>query len=179
MVNIVGFLKEVVSWINFVVLFIFVVFQLIVGLLFDKIGCCLLLMVFGIFGILLIVLIFFFMEKMIELIVVFLFMMVGFIIVIGYILINVIVKVEFFLIEICVFGVGLLYVLIVVIFGGIVEFIVLWLKSIGMELFFYFYVVGCIVISFIMYWCMDELLKILQIEVEFGGGDKLVNNKFS
>lgn len=111
---------------------------------------------------------------------VFLLMIVGFIIVIGYILINVIVKVEFFLIEIWVFGVGLLYGFIVVIFGGIVEFIVLWLKSIGYELFFFFYVVGCIVISFFVYWCMGEFFKDLYIEFEFKKEDKgdnvLLNN---
>ena len=62
MVNTVGLPKEVVSWINFVALLIFVVLQPIAGLLSDKIGRPLL-MAFGILGTLLTAPIFFFMEK--------------------------------------------------------------------------------------------------------------------
>ncbi|WP_249727487.1 MFS transporter, partial [Bacillus paralicheniformis] len=53
MVNTVGLPKEVVSWINFVALLIFVVLQPIAGLLSDKIGRRPLLMAFGILGTLL------------------------------------------------------------------------------------------------------------------------------
>ncbi len=67
----------------------------------------------------------------------------------------------------------------VAIFGGTAEFIALWLKSIGMESLFYFYVAGCIAISFITYWRMDESSKTSQIEAELGGGDTLANNKSS
>ena len=63
MVNTVGLPKEVVSWINFVALLIFVVLQPIAGLLSDKIGRRPLLMAFGILGTLLTAPIFFFMEK--------------------------------------------------------------------------------------------------------------------
>ena len=55
--------KEIVSWINFVALLIFVVLQPIAGLLSDKIGRRPLLMAFGILGTLLTAPIFFFMEK--------------------------------------------------------------------------------------------------------------------
>ena len=63
MVNTVGLPKEVVSWINFVALLIFVVLQPIAGLLSDKIGRRPLLMAFGILGTLLTAPIFFFLEK--------------------------------------------------------------------------------------------------------------------
>lgn len=63
MVNTVGLPKEVVSWINFVALLIFIVLQPIAGLLSDKIGRRPLLMAFGILGTLLTAPIFFFMEK--------------------------------------------------------------------------------------------------------------------
>ncbi|MEJ9158755.1 alpha-ketoglutarate transporter, partial [Bacillus cereus] len=66
---------------------------------------------------------------------------------------------------------GLPYALTVAIFGGTAEFIALWLKSIGMESLFYFYVAGCIAISFITYWRMDESSKTSQIEAELGGGE--------
>ncbi|MCU5668332.1 MFS transporter [Bacillus cereus] len=179
MVNTVGLPKEVVSWINFVALLIFVVLQPIAGLLSDKIGRRPLLMAFGILGTLLTAPIFFFMEKTTEPIVAFLLMMVGLIIVTGYTSINAIVKAELFPTEIRALGVGLPYTLTVAIFGGTAEFIALWLKSIGMESLFYFYVAGCIAISFITYWRMDESSKTSQIEAELGGGDSLVNNKSS
>ncbi|WP_406654459.1 MFS transporter [Bacillus cereus] len=179
MVNTVGLPKEVVSWINFVALLIFVVLQPIAGLLSDKIGRRPLLMAFGILGTLLTAPIFFFMEKTTEPIVAFLLMVVGLIIVTGYTSINAIVKAELFPTEIRALGVGLPYALTVAIFGGTAEFIALWLKSIGMESLFYFYVAGCIAISFITYWRMDESSKTSQIEAELGGGDSLVNNKSS
>ncbi|KAB2498153.1 MFS transporter [Bacillus cereus] len=179
MVNTVGLPKEVVSWINFVALLIFVVLQPIAGLLSDKIGRRPLLMAFGILGTLLTAPIFFFMEKTTEPILAFLLMMVGLIIVTGYTSINAIVKAELFPTEIRALGVGLPYALTVAIFGGTAEFIALWLKSIGMESLFYFYVAGCIAISFITYWRMDESSKTSQIEAELGGGDKLVNDKSS
>ncbi|MCU5108339.1 MFS transporter [Bacillus cereus] len=179
MVNTVGLPKEVVSWINFVALLIFVVLQPIAGLSSDKIGRRPLLMAFGILGTLLTAPIFFFMEKTTEPIVAFLLMMVGLIIVTGYTSINAIVKAELFPTEIRALGVGLPYALTVAIFGGTAEFIALWLKSIGMESLFYFYVAGCIAISFITYWRMDESSKTSQIEAELGGGDKLANNKSS
>lgn len=175
MVNTVGLPKEVVSWINFIALLIFVVLQPIAGLLSDKIGRRPLLMAFGILGTLLTAPIFFFMEKTTEPIVAFLLMMVGLIIVTGYTSINAIVKAELFPTEIRALGVGLPYALTVAIFGGTAEFIALWLKSIGMESLFYFYVAGCIAISFITYWRMDESSKTSQIEAELGGGDSLKN----
>ncbi|MBJ7929612.1 MULTISPECIES: MFS transporter [Bacillus cereus group] len=178
MVNTVGLPKEVVSWINFAALLIFVVLQPIAGLLSDKIGRRPLLMAFGILGTLLTAPIFFFMEKTTEPMVAFLLMMVGLIIVTGYTSINAIVKAELFPTEIRALGVGLPYALTVAIFGGTAEFIALWLKSIGMESLFYFYVAGCIAISFITYWRMDESSKTSQIEAELGG-DTLVNNKSS
>ncbi|MGK8685427.1 MFS transporter [Bacillus cereus] len=171
MVNTVGLPKEVVSWINFIALLIFVVLQPIAGLLSDKIGRRPLLMAFGILGTLLTAPIFFFMEKTTEAIVAFLLMMVGLIIVTGYTSINAIVKAELFPTEIRALGVGLPYALTVAIFGGTAEFIALWLKSIGMESLFYFYVAGCIAISFITYWRMDESSKTSQIEAELGGGE--------
>ncbi|PFZ44398.1 alpha-ketoglutarate transporter [Bacillus wiedmannii] len=180
MVNTVGLPKEVVSWINFVALLIFVVLQPIAGLLSDKIGRRPLLMAFGILGTLLTAPIFFFMEKTTEPMVAFLLMMVGLIIVTGYTSINAIVKAELFPTEIRALGVGLPYALTVAIFGGTAEFIALWLKSIGMESLFYFYVAGCIAISFITYWRMDESSKTSQIEAELGGGGgTLANNKSS
>ncbi|RFU70209.1 MFS transporter [Bacillus sp. V59.32b] len=166
MVNTVGLDKEVVSWINFIALLIFVVLQPLAGALSDRIGRRPLLMSFGILGTVLTVPIFMFMEQANNPFIAFLLMMLGLIIVTGYTSINAIVKAELFPTEIRALGVGLPYALTVAIFGGTAEFIALWLKNIGVESLFYFYVAGCIAISFIVYWRMAESSKVSQIEAE-------------
>ncbi|OMP68251.1 MFS transporter [Domibacillus epiphyticus] len=166
MVNTVGLEKEVVSWINFIALLIFVVLQPLAGMVSDKIGRRPLLMTFGILGTLLTVPIFMIMEQATSSFVAFLLMMLGLIIVTGYTSINAIVKAELFPTEIRALGVGLPYALTVAVFGGTAEFIALWLKNIGYESLFYYYVAGCIAVSFLVYWRMAESSKVSQIEAE-------------
>ncbi len=166
MVNTVGLEKEIVSWINFIALLIFVVLQPLAGALSDKIGRRPLLMTFGVLGTLLTVPIFLIMENTTSPVVAFLLMMVGLIIVTGYTSINAIVKAELFPTEIRALGVGLPYAFTVAIFGGTAEFIALWLKNIGHESLFYYYVAGCIFVSFLVYWRMAESSKVSKIEAE-------------
>jgi MHS family alpha-ketoglutarate permease-like MFS transporter len=166
MVNTVGLEKEIVSWINFIALLIFVVLQPLAGALSDKIGRRPLLMTFGVLGTLLTVPIFLIMENTTSPVVAFLLMMVGLIIVTGYTSINAIVKAELFPTEIRALGVGLPYAFTVAIFGGTAEFIALWLKNIGHESLFYYYVAGCIFVSFLVYWRMAESSKVSKIESE-------------
>ncbi|WDL87707.1 MFS transporter [Priestia aryabhattai] len=172
MVNSVGLDKGVVSWINFCALLVFVVIQPIAGMLSDKIGRRPLLMSFGILGTLLTVPLFLFMKQAHNPVMAFLLMTVGLIIVTGYTSINAIVKAELFPTEIRALGVGLPYGLTVAIFGGTAEFIALWLKSIGHESIFFFYVAGCIAISFLVYWRMGESSKDSYIESELKTDDK-------
>jgi MHS family alpha-ketoglutarate permease-like MFS transporter len=176
MVNTVGFDKETVSWINFFALLIFVVIQPLAGMLSDRIGRRPLLMSFGILGTLLTVPLFMFLEKADSPAAAFLFMLIGLIIVTGYTSINAIVKAELFPTAIRALGVGFPYALTVAIFGGTAEFVALWLKSIGYESLFYYYVAGCIAISFITYWRMGESSKSSQIELELNNR-KPVNRK--
>lgn len=166
MVNTVGLEKEIVSWINFIALLIFVVLQPLAGALSDKIGRRPLLMTFGVLGTLLTVPIFIIMENTTSPVVAFLLMMVGLIIVTGYTSINAIVKAELFPTEIRALGVGLPYAFTVAIFGGTAEFIALWLKNIGHESLFYYYVAGCIFVIFLVYWRMAESSKVSKIEAE-------------
>lgn len=166
MVNTVGLQKEVVSWINFIALLVFVVLQPLAGMLSDRIGRRPLLMSFGIFGTVLTVPLFLIMENTKSPIGAFLLMMVGLIIVTGYTSINAIVKAELFPTEIRALGVGLPYALTVAVFGGTAEFIALWLKNIGVESLFYFYVAACIAMSLIVYWRMGESSKASHIEAE-------------
>jgi len=167
MINTVGLDKQSVSWINFIALLIFVVLQPLAGSLSDKIGRRKLLLCFGIFGTLLTAPLFFLMRDTNSPFVAFLLMMVGLIIVTGYTSINAIVKAELFPTEIRALGVGFPYSLTVAIFGGTAEFIALWLKNIGFESLFFFYVSICILISLIAYWRMGESSKNSQIEADF------------
>lgn len=166
MVNTVGLPKGVVSWINFVALLVFVVLQPLAGALSDRIGRRPLLMFFGVFGTLLTVPLFLFMENTQSPIGAFLLMMVGLIIVTGYTSINAIVKAELFPTEIRALGVGFPYGVTVAVFGGTAEFIALWCKSIGAESIFYYYVAACIAVSLFVYWRMGESSKDSYIEAE-------------
>lgn len=166
MINTVGLDKQVVSWINFLALLVFVVLQPLAGMLSDKIGRRPLLMTFGVLGTLLTVPIFFILEQTTSPVIAFLLMMLGLVIVTGYTSINAIVKAELFPTEIRALGVGLPYAFTVAIFGGTAEFIALWLKDIGHESLFYYYVAGCIAISFVVYWRMAESSKASHIERE-------------
>lgn len=166
MVNTVGIQKEIVSWINFIALLIFVIIQPLAGMLSDRIGRRPLLMGFGILGTLLTVPLFLLMEQTKNPFAAFFLMMIGLIIVTGYTSINAIVKAELFPTEIRALGVGFPYGLTVAVFGGTAEFVALWLKSIGEEPLFFFYVALCIAVSLIVYWRMGESSKSSRIEAE-------------
>ena len=70
----------------------------------------------------------------------FAFVMAALVMVTGYTSINAIVKAELFPAEIRALGVALPYALANTIFGGTAEYIALWLKNIGHEHWFYFYI---------------------------------------
>lgn len=166
MVITVGMPKDVVSWINFTALLVFVVLQPLAGMLSDRIGRRPLLIGFGILGTLWTVPMFMLLEQTTSPYVAFLLMLSGLIIVTGYTSINAIVKAEMFPTAIRALGVGFPYGVTVAIFGGTAEFIALWFKSIGNESLFYYYVAACIAISLLVYWRMGESSKNSKIEAE-------------
>lgn len=174
MVNSVGLPKEIVSWINFAALLVFVVIQPLVGMLSDRIGRRPILISFGILGTLLTVPIFLLMQQTKNPMIAFLLMMVSLIIVTGYTSINAIVKAELFPTEIRALGVGLPYGITVALFGGTAEFIALWLKSIGHESLFFYYVAACCALGVIVYWTMGESSKNSQIEAEIEDKDEVI-----
>lgn len=171
MVNTVKLDKITVSWINFFALLIFALIQPLGGMLSDRVGRRPLLLGFGILGTLLTAPIFLIMQNTKNPISAFLLMVLGLVIVSGYTSINAVVKAELFPVEIRALGVGLPYALTVAIFGGTVDYVALWLKHIGSEQLFFFYISACVFVSFITYWRMGESSKTSFIEAEAGVGN--------
>jgi MHS family alpha-ketoglutarate permease-like MFS transporter len=77
-------------------------------------------------------------------------------IVAGYTSITAVVKAELFPTKVRATGVGLPYALTVSIFGGTAESIALWLKSIGHERWFYYYLTAVIATSLVVYVTMRD-----------------------
>jgi MHS family alpha-ketoglutarate permease-like MFS transporter len=88
------------------------------------------------------------------------------VIVSGYTSINAIVKAELFPAEVRALGVGLPYALTVAIFGGTAEYIALWLKEIGHEPYFYWYITACIFLSLMVYLFMRDTKATSELDKE-------------
>ncbi|ATF40635.1 MFS transporter [Weissella paramesenteroides] len=164
MINSLGLSNRIVTAINFLALLIFMAIQPLFGAISDKIGRKPLLYWFGILGTLLTVPIFIGLKYFSSPIMAFLLMLGGLLIVSGYTSINAIVKAEMFPTEIRALGVGLPYGLTVAIFGGTVEYVALWTKSIGHENIFFFYVSFAILVSLLVYIRMLETSKHSSLE---------------
>lgn len=70
-----------------------------------------------------------------------------------------IVKAEMFPASVRALGVGLSYALANAIFGGSAETLALWLKSIGHESLFFYYVTAMMIVAFIAAWLMPDARK--------------------
>lgn len=163
MINTTGLNKEVVAIINFAALLIMLILQPLFGMLSDKIGRKPLLLWFGIGGTIFTVPIFTLLAKTNSPWHAFLLMLFGVVIVSGYTSINAIVKAELFPTEIRALGVGLPYGLTVAIFGGTVEYVALWLRSVHFESLFFYYVAFASLTSLVVYWRMTETSSISTI----------------
>ncbi|MGP3638880.1 MFS transporter [Lentilactobacillus hilgardii] len=159
MINTLGLPTKSVTLINFLALLIFMGLQPLFGHISDKIGRKPLLYWFGIGGTLLTVPIFLGLQYFDNEFSAFLLMMAGLLIVSGYTSINAVVKAELFPTEIRALGVGFPYGLTVAIFGGTVEYVALWLKNIGHENWFFYYVSAAAFVSLLVYVRMLETSK--------------------
>jgi MHS family alpha-ketoglutarate permease-like MFS transporter len=166
MINTTGLPKEQVTWINFVALLLFVCLQPAFGALSDRIGRRPLLIAFGVGATLCTVPLLTAVSHAQSALAAFGLMMLGLLIVSGYTSINAVVKAELFPARIRALGVGLPYALTVAIFGGSTEYVALWLKNIGHENWFFFYVAGCGLISLMVYVFMGETSRRSQLERE-------------
>jgi MFS transporter, MHS family, alpha-ketoglutarate permease len=77
--------------------------------------------------------------------------------------ISAVVKAELFPVEIRALGVGLPYAIAVSIFGGGAPYIALWLKNLGHEPWFYWYITACVFGSLLVYIFMREPQRVSRI----------------
>jgi MHS family alpha-ketoglutarate permease-like MFS transporter len=126
------------------------------GALSDKIGRKPLLIWFGVTGTLFTIPLLYALQSTKSAFVAFLLIASAWLIVAGYTSINAVVKAELFPTRVRATGVGLPYAVTVSIFGGTAESIALWLKSIGHETWFYYYLTAVIATSLAVYATMRD-----------------------
>ncbi len=156
LVNTSGFDRETATQITAAALFLFMCLQPAAGALSDRVGRKPVMVTFGILGVLLTVPIFTALEQVREPLAAFLLVFAALIIVTGYTSINAVVKAELFPAHIRALGVALPYALANTMFGGTAEYVALWLKDMGMERAFYWYVTAMIGVSLIVYVRMRD-----------------------
>ena len=156
LVNTSGWSKDDATLITALALLVFMLLQPVFGALSDRWGRKPLLIGFGVGGMVLTVPILDALGQTRDLARGFLLMLAALIIVSGYTSINAVVKAELFPAEIRALGVGLPYAVSVSLFGGTAEYIALWLKSIGHEQWFFWYVAGCCAVSLCVYLAMRD-----------------------
>ncbi len=132
------------------------ILQPIYGAISDRVGRKWLLIGFGVTGVLFTVPLLTTLQTVKGPFAAFLLIAAAWMIVSGYTSINAVVKAELFPTKIRAIGVGLPYALTVSIFGGTTDSVALWLKSLGDERWFYYYLTGIIGISLFVYLFMRD-----------------------
>lgn len=153
LVNTSGFGREQATTITALALLIFMGIQPLLGLLSDRIGRKPLLLWFGAAGMLITVPVFSALARTSDPLVAFLLAMLPLLAIAPYTAVGAIVKAELFPAHIRTLGVALPYAIGNAAFGGTAEPIALWLKSIGLEGLFYWYItalIGVAMIAFLM-----------------------------
>ncbi|MEQ1714554.1 MAG: MFS transporter [Hyphomicrobium sp.] len=156
LVNTSGFAKDTATLISASALFLYMLMQPVVGALSDKVGRRPVLIAFGVLGTLTTVPILTALQETRDPIIAFLLILTGLTIVSGYTSINAVVKAELFPTHVRALGVGLPFAITVALFGGTAEYIGLWLKKMGNETAFYWYITGCIAVSLVVYAGMRD-----------------------
>jgi MHS family alpha-ketoglutarate permease-like MFS transporter len=156
LVNTVRMTKDESTLLTFLSLSVFAFLQPAFGLLSDIIGRRPLLIGFGVLGTICTVPLLTTLSQATSQWQVFSLLIAALLIVSGYTSINAVVKAELFPAQIRALGVGLPYALTVAIFGGSAEYIALYLKSIGYETWYYYFVTICIFISLLVYITMKD-----------------------
>lgn len=170
LVNTVHLSKGESTLISFISLLIFACLQPVFGALSDRIGRRPLLIGFGILGTIFTVPLLTALSQTNSVYTSFFLLMAALIIVSGYTSINAVVKAELFPAQVRALGVGLPYALTVAIFGGSAEYVALWLKDMGHESYFYWYITICVFLSLLVYVFMNDTKKMSQLNNDSGKG---------
>ena len=149
LVNTSGIPKPTASVINFAALFVFILLQPAAGALSDRIGRRPVMFVFSIGGMLLTVPFMTVLGQTRDPWTAFFLMIGALVFVSGYSALSSIIKAEMFPTKVRALGVGLCHALITATFGGMTESIALTLKQGGHESVFFWFVTGCIALTFI------------------------------
>lgn len=164
LVNSLGMSKGTATLISAASLFLYMLLQPLVGALSDRVGRRPILIAFGVLGVLGTVPLTTALAAVTTPIQAFLLIMLALTILSGYTAINAVVKAELFPAEVRALGVGLPYALTVSIFGGSAEYLALWLKKIGHEPWFFWYVTICIGISLAVYVLVPDTRRTSKID---------------
>lgn len=156
LVNTAGLSKEDSTMITFICLLIFALVQPLFGALSDKIGRRPLLISFGVLGTLTTVPLMSAIANASSNLQIAGLLMIYLLILSAYSSISVVVKAEIFPAQIRVVGVGLPHAITVAVFGGSAEYVALWMKNAGYEMWFYWYVTLAICISLVMFLFMKD-----------------------
>ena len=152
----VGLTEDQTTFVIFGSLIFATILQPIYGGLSDRIGRKPLLIFFGLAGTLATVPILTTLKDTKSPFTAFLLICAAWIFVAGYTSINAIVKAELFPTNVRALGVGLPYAITVSIFGGTAPAVALFLKNLGHEEWFYYYLSGMIFLSLIIYSTMRD-----------------------
>ena len=156
LVNSAGLSKDSSTVIAAGTLFVYMCLQPVVGAISDVIGRRPVLLTFGVLGTLLTVPILSALQETKDAWTAFFLIMGALLIVSGYTAINAVVKAELFPTGVRAMGVGFPYAVTVALFGGTAEYVALYLKEIGHETVFYWYVTACILVSLMVYALMRD-----------------------
>ncbi|QUH03663.1 MFS transporter [Saccharopolyspora erythraea] len=149
LVNTSGIPKPTAALINFAALFVFMLLQPAAGALSDRIGRKPVMFVFSVGGMLITVPVMTVLGHTRDPWVAFLLMTGALVFVSGYAALSSIIKAEMFPTKVRALGVGLCHALVTATFGGMTESVALVLKQSGRESTFFWYVTGCIALTFV------------------------------
>jgi MHS family alpha-ketoglutarate permease-like MFS transporter len=162
--NSVGLTRDTATLISTITLFLYMCLQPVVGALSDWVGRRPVLIGFGVLGTLCTVPILSALLATKDALTAGLLVMAALTIVSGYTAINAVVKAELFPARVRALGVALPYAVAVSVFGGTAEYVGLWLKDIGHETWFFWYVTACIAGSLAVYVFMADTQKTSRID---------------
>src|SRR6478672_8021508 len=165
MVNTSGISKETAAVINFAALYIFMLLQPVAGALSDRIGRKPIMFFFSIGLCVLTVPIMTLLRHTSNPWVAFGLMTFALVFVTGYTALAAIIKAEMFPTKVRALGVGLPHALVAATFGGTSETVALALKQAGIESTYFWYVTGCIFLTFLATLFVKESSKTSTLEL--------------